>query len=86
MLQAPIFDGHLFDALALGNDGFMPAEVSICGRHVAEAFVVALAASGDRYLEFRCMLSQKTTSVPKPANPACWKPAQWIIPARHPDR
>jgi len=42
VLQAPIFDGHLFDALSFDVDGFIPAEVSVCGCHVAEAFVVAL--------------------------------------------
>ena len=42
MLQAPIFDGHSFDALSFGVDGFILAEVSVGGCHVAEAFVVAL--------------------------------------------
>ena len=42
MLQAPIFDGHSFDALSFGVDGFIPAEVSICWRHIAETFMITL--------------------------------------------
>ena len=37
-----MFDGDAFDAGPLGEDGFVPAEVGVSGRHVAEAFVVAL--------------------------------------------
>ena len=42
MLQAPMFDGLLFDAGPLGEDLLVPAEVGVGGRHVAKAFMVAL--------------------------------------------
>ncbi len=42
MLQAAMFDGDAFDAGALGEDGFVPAEVGVCGCHVAQAFMVTL--------------------------------------------
>ena len=42
MLQAPMFDGDTFDAGALGEDCFVPAEVGVRWRHVAQAFMVAL--------------------------------------------
>lgn len=35
MLQAPMFDGDTFDAGALGEDCFVPAEVGVRWRHVA---------------------------------------------------
>ena len=43
VLQASMFDGDAFDVGALGEDGFVPAEVGVSGRHVAQAFMVALA-------------------------------------------
>ena len=42
VLQAPMFDGDAFDAGALGEDGFVPAEVGVGWRHVAQAFMVTL--------------------------------------------
>ena len=42
VLQAPMFDGDTFDAGALGEDCFVPAEVGVRWRHVAQAFMVAL--------------------------------------------
>ena len=42
MLQAPMFDGLLFDPFSLLEDGVGPAEVGIGRRHNAEALVVAL--------------------------------------------
>lgn len=42
MLQAPMFDGDTFDAGALSEDCFVPAEVGVRWRHVAQAFMVAL--------------------------------------------
>ena len=42
MLQAPMFDGDAFDAGALGEDSFIPAEVGVCWCHIAQAFVVAV--------------------------------------------
>ena len=42
MLQAPMSDGLSFDPFTLFDDGFGPAEVGVCRRHVAQAFVVAL--------------------------------------------
>ena len=42
VLYAPMFDCDTFDAGALGEDGFIPAEVSVSGRHVAQAFMVTL--------------------------------------------
>ena len=42
MLQAPMFDCDTFDAGALGEDCFVPAEVGVSGRHVGQAFMVAL--------------------------------------------
>ena len=41
-LQAPMFDGHAFDASALGVDGFIPAKVGVRRRRVAQAFMVTL--------------------------------------------
>ena len=35
-----MFDGYAFDAGTLCKDDFIPAEVGIGWRHVAEAFVV----------------------------------------------
>ncbi len=42
MSQAPMFDGDAFDAGALGDDSFIPAEVGVCWCHIAQAFVVAV--------------------------------------------
>ena len=42
VLQAPMFDGDAIDAGALGEDGFVPAEVGVGWRHVAQAFMVTL--------------------------------------------
>ena len=42
VMQAPMFDGFLFDPFALFDDGLCPAEVGISGRDVVEALVVAL--------------------------------------------
>ena len=42
MVQAPMFDGLSFDPFSAFDDGFGPAEVGVCRRHVAEAFVVTL--------------------------------------------
>ena len=37
-----MFDGDAFDAGALGEDSFIPAEVGVCWCHIAQAFVVAV--------------------------------------------
>ena len=37
-----MFDGDAFDAGAFGEDGFVPAEVGVCWRHIAQTFVVAV--------------------------------------------
>ncbi len=42
VLQAPIFDGFSFDPFALFDDGRCPSEVGVGGRHIVQAFVVAL--------------------------------------------
>ena len=42
MLQAPVFDGLSLDPFALFDDGLGPAKVSVGGRHVVQALVVAL--------------------------------------------
>jgi hypothetical protein len=42
VLQAAMFDGYAFDAGALGEDGFVPAEVGVGWCHVAQAFMVSL--------------------------------------------
>ena len=42
VLQAPTFDGLLFDPFSLLDDGLTPSEVGVGGRHVAQALVVAL--------------------------------------------
>ena len=50
MLQAPMFDGDAFDAGALGEDGFVPAEVDVRWRHVAQRFMVTrIAAIATRF-------------------------------------
>ena len=41
-MQAPMFDGFLFNPFALFYDGFSSSEVGISGRDVVEAFVIAL--------------------------------------------
>ena len=41
VLQAPIFDGLSLDPFALFDDGWCPAEVGVCRRHVVQALVVA---------------------------------------------
>ena len=41
VLQAPMFDGLLFDPIALSDDGFGSSEVDIGRGHVVEALVVA---------------------------------------------
>lgn len=41
-MQAPMFDGFLFDPFALFNDGLCPGELRVGGRDVVEALVVAL--------------------------------------------
>ena len=42
MLQAPLFDGDAFDAGAFGKDGFVPGEVGVRRRHIAQAFVITV--------------------------------------------
>jgi len=42
VLQAPMFDGVSFDPFSSFDDAFSPAEVGVCGRHIAQAFVVSL--------------------------------------------
>ena len=42
VLQAAMFNGDTFDAGTLGEDCFVPAEVGVRWRHVAQAFMVAL--------------------------------------------
>ena len=42
VLQAPMFDGDAVDAGALGEDRFIPAEVGVGRRHVAQALIVSL--------------------------------------------
>ena len=42
MLQAPMFDGLSLDPFTLFDDGWRPAEVGICRRHIVQALVVAL--------------------------------------------
>ena len=42
MLQAPMFDGDAVDAGALGEGRFIPAEVGVGRRHVAQALIVSL--------------------------------------------
>ena len=42
VLQAPMFDCLSFDPFSAFDDGFGPAEVCVCRRHVAEALVVTL--------------------------------------------
>ena len=42
MLQAAMFDGLFLDGGALGVDLPIAAKVGICGRHIAQAFVIAL--------------------------------------------
>ena len=39
MLQAPVFDGHSLDAGALGEDGFVPAEVGVGGWKAGDAII-----------------------------------------------
>ena len=41
-MQAPMFDGFLFNPFALFYDGFSSSEVGISGRDVVEVFVIAL--------------------------------------------
>lgn len=41
VLQAPMCDGVAFD-FSLLDDGWSSAEVGVCGRHVAQALMVAL--------------------------------------------
>ena len=36
-----MFDGDAFDAGAFGEDGFVPTEVGVCWRHVAQAEATA---------------------------------------------
>ena len=42
VLQSSMFDGLSFDPFSLFDDGFVPAEVGIGGRNVAQALMVAL--------------------------------------------
>jgi len=42
VLQAPMCDGLAFDPFSLLDDGWSSAEVGVCGRHVAQALMVAL--------------------------------------------
>jgi hypothetical protein len=42
VLQAPVFNGRAFDASALGEDGFIRAEVGVRWCHIAQTFVVAM--------------------------------------------
>jgi hypothetical protein len=42
VLQAPMFDGLSLDPFTLFDDGCGPSEVSVGGRHVVQALVVAL--------------------------------------------
>ena len=42
VLQAPMCDGLAFDPFSLLDDGWSSAEVRVCGRHVAQALMVAL--------------------------------------------
>ena len=41
-MQAPLFDGFVFDPFSLFDDGFCSAEVDICRCDVFQALVIAL--------------------------------------------
>jgi hypothetical protein len=42
VLQAPMFDGLSLDPFTLFDDGWCPAEVDVCRRHIIQALVVTL--------------------------------------------
>ena len=42
MVQAAVLDGQFLDLFSPFNDGCVTLEVGIAGRHIADAFVVAV--------------------------------------------
>ena len=42
MVQAAVLDGQFFDLLSPFDNGSVLAEVGVGGRHIADAFVVAV--------------------------------------------
>jgi len=48
MVEAAVFFGHCFDPVSPFDDGGVAAEVSVGGRDIAEALVVAAVVNSDR--------------------------------------